>query len=77
MPRPEAKGTAPMTRKLFNLAIEAQGDRPLLAGPLAELAYRLRIEVQYGRNAGQQAVSPLPGVAPAALAAFRSNPQAN
>ena len=66
-----------MTRELIGLAIEVEGDRPLVADPLAGLAHRLLIEVQHGRDARQQAAVPLPGVTPAALAAFRSNPEAN
>ena len=66
-----------MTRKSLFPTFKAYGDRPLLAGPLAELAHRLRIGAQHGRDAGQQVVFPLPGITPAALAAFRTNPHAN
>lgn len=66
-----------MTREFIGPAIEVNGDRPLLAGPLADIARRLQFEVQHGRDAGQHSQVPLPGVTAAVLAAFRSNPHAN
>lgn len=53
------------------------GESENLIGPLADLAHRLRIEMQRGRDAVRRRASILPGVTAAATAAYRSRPQQN
>jgi len=53
------------------------GDSKDLVGPLADLARRLRIEMQHGRDVVRRQVSILPGVTAAAVAAYRSRPHQN
>jgi len=55
----------------------SDGDSENLVGPLADLARRLRIEMQHGRDAVRQRASIPPGVTAAARAAYRSRPHKN